>query len=261
MNIIIEYTLAGSKDFYLIGQSPVPQVRAFMDDLNLLSNSVSQTSKLLSRCSTALNTGHSTIPSIQLVPVRFLGRVIDGSLSDRNAVDGLQVIAKSFFNSSQKLFILQNLLIARIQWSLLIYEISLSHVIKLERKISTYMRKWLKLHHSILNFCFYSKLSTCPLPFKSLSSILKSSKISGHHLLRDSADHVVATINPKLKCGRWNVEGKVRECEMELNFRKVSGCVPDFGIKRVQVKANSEKGTPLTRFRRCQEKLTRKLTW
>ena len=54
--------------------------------------------------------------------------------------------------------------------------------------VSTYIRKWLHLHQSTTNLCFYSSTSPCPLPINILTSILKSCKISGHLLLRDSKD-------------------------------------------------------------------------
>lgn len=279
MNVVIEFTLAGSPKSYCIGSTALPPIRAFMDDLNILSPSISETKRLLMRCTIALKwagmklrpdksrsvvivkgrcmdstpfvSGEISIPSIQSMPVKFLGRVIDGSLSDRKAIEeldskiikGLNFIDKSCFTSSQKLWILQNLLVPRIQWPLLIYEIPVSHVAKLESKISVFMRKWLKLHHSTSSLCFYSKLSPCPLPVKSLSSILKSSKISGHLLLRDSSDPVVSSINPNLKSGRWRVGENVRATEMEIQFRKISGYSPDFGIKSPNIDLDSKKGT------------------
>ena len=64
-------------------------------------------------------------------PVKFLGRIIDGSLSYRNSsaeladklLAGLTTIDRSHFTGTQKLWILQHLLIPRIQWPLLIYEV------------------------------------------------------------------------------------------------------------------------------------------
>ena len=58
------------------------------------------------------------------MPVRFLGRIIDGSITDRKYVDelaeklsdGLKIIDKSPFKGTQKLWILQHLLIPQIQW-------------------------------------------------------------------------------------------------------------------------------------------------
>ena len=250
----------------------MPLVRAFMDDLNLLSSSVAGAQDLLACCTTALTWAgmdfraeksrsfvvvkgksmnstpfcvskpsdptdfSSFIPSIHSMPVRFLGRTIDGSISDRKAIDeldkklseGLSIIDKSSFKGSQKLWILQHLLIPRIQWPLLIYEVSMSHASRLEQNVSVFIRKWLGLHHSTTSVCFYSSSSPCPLPVKSITSILKSCKISGHLLLRDSQDPLVSNNKTDLKCGKWKVSDAVDTSESELRFRKIRG-PPQFG--------------------------------
>ena len=108
------------------------------------------------------------------MPVKFLGLIIDGSISDRKALDelheklfeGLKIVDKSSFKGTQKLWILQHhLRIPRVQWTLMIYEVPMTFALKLEQKISTLIRKWLKLHHSTSNLGFYS--SSSPLPVKS----------------------------------------------------------------------------------------------
>ena len=51
-----------------------------------------------------------SIPSIHAMPIKFLGRIIDGSISDKNSIDeietklleGLSIIDKSFFSGTQK---------------------------------------------------------------------------------------------------------------------------------------------------------------
>ena len=58
-----------------------------------------------------------SVPSIHSRPVKFLGRIIDGSLSDRNSsaelakklLAGLTAIGRSHFTGTQKLWILQHL--------------------------------------------------------------------------------------------------------------------------------------------------------
>ena len=138
----------------------------------------------------------SFIPSIHSRPVKFLGRIIDGSISDRNSLDelekklldGLNIIDTSHFTGSQKLWFLQHLLIPRIQWPILIYEVPISLAFKLEQKASVYIQTWLKLHKSITSLLFCSSAFLCPLPVRSLTSVLKPSKISRHLLLKHSQD-------------------------------------------------------------------------
>ena len=131
------------------------------------------------------------IPSIADNPVKFLERTISDALSNKYQADslslalnkGLDLISNSGHHVVQKLWILQHLLVPRLRWSLLIYEIPISVMTKLEQKISCCIRKWLRLHNTTTNISLYSSSSPCALPIKSLSSIMKSAKVSGHLLL------------------------------------------------------------------------------
>ena len=94
------------------------------------------------------------IPSIHLNPVKFLGRTISSSLFDSDVVttfinqtmDNLKAINSSPHRGIHKVWFLHHLLIPRARWPLLIYEVSLSTVLKLEQTISSFIRKWLRLH-------------------------------------------------------------------------------------------------------------------
>ena len=238
-----------------------------MDDVNLMSSTVQGTQDLLSRSLTALKWAgmsfrpdksrsiiikkgrslssapfsssvscsptdfSSYIPLIHAMPIKFLGRIINGSLSDRNSIQelrdklskGLDMIHKSPHTSSQKLWILQHLLIPRIQWPLMIYDISASVALSLEQTVSKYIRMWLKLPKMMSSISLYSKHSPCPLPLKSITSIFKSAKISGHLLLRDSRDPTISSAPPVLKAGKWNVEKSVKFAEAEIKFQNTIG--------------------------------------
>ena len=67
----------------------------------------------------------------------------------------------------------------------------------------------------------HSSIFPCPLPIKSLTSILKSSKISGHLLLQDSKDPLVSSVSPSLKSGHWKATSATQITEGELNFCKI----------------------------------------
>ena len=66
-------------------------------------------------------------------------------------------------------------------------------------------------------------MSPCPLPIKSLSSVMKSSKVSGFLLLRDSADEAISSSNFSLETGSWDVAEAVTAAESRLEFQKVLG--------------------------------------
>ena len=171
------------------------------------------------------------IPSTADNPVKFLGRTISDALSDKYEADslslaltkGLALIGNTGPLAVQKLWILQHLLVPRLRWPLLIYEIPISMVTKLEQKISCCIRKWLRLHNTTTNISLYSSSSPCLLPIKSLSSIMKSTKVSGQLLLQESADPYVSEAKVSLKSGNWSASEDVEEAKKRLNFKQILG--------------------------------------
>ena len=255
MNMIIEFALP----LQYCTVNGCPPMKAFMDDLFIMSTSTQSSQELLDRTVCALSWARmlfrapksrsivissgkilhvspfsvngQMIPSIHEKPVKFLGRSIDFTLSDSAAVDSLIqqchqaliAIDKSFHRGTHKLWILQHLLIPRLRWPISIYEVSPSTVLSLEQKISTYARKWLKLYKNITTICLYSDASPCPLPLKSLSSVLKSAKASNQLLLRESKDPCVKDNAPALKSGDLNVPQMVTDAENVMEFKKILG--------------------------------------
>ena len=90
-----------------------------------------------------------TTLSIHSRSVKFLGWIIDGLISDRKSLDKLEkklldgpnIIDTSHFTGSQKLWFLLHLLVPHIQWPILIYEVPISLVLKLEQKASVFIQK------------------------------------------------------------------------------------------------------------------------
>ena len=262
INVVLEYIFADIKTPTLTSLLS-PPVKAFMDDIFLMSSTQSTTQELLNRASFALSWARMTlkasksraiainngkvctdpklvliqgetehkIPSITDNPIKFLGRYISSDLNDKCQIKnfsealsrGLQLIDKSHHRDIHKLWILQHLLIPRLRWPLLIYEIPLSAVVKFEQKISVHIRKWLHIHNSTTDVCLYSSSSPCPLPIKSLTSIWKSSKVSGQLLLRESSDAFISDSDICLRSGNWKVDKAVRDAENKLEFQKILG--------------------------------------
>ena len=236
INIMLEFKEVKVAKF-TTNNTELPLLCAFMDNLRLMPSTASRAQILLCRCTTALtwaglefradkccseviikgrfmNTTpfsvpkannqpepSSSIPSVHSRPDNFLGRIIDGALSDRNSsaeladklLAGLTTIDRSHSTGTQKLWILQYLLIPRIQRPLLIYEVPIALAFKLEQKTFVFIHKWLHLHHPTSSLYFYSSASPCLVRIKSLSSALKASKISRHLLLRNSRSCYIYT--------------------------------------------------------------------
>ena len=100
-----------------------------------------------------------------------------------------------------------------------LFEIPISTVLRIEQNISSYLRKWLRIHRSTSNICLYSLICPCPLLIKKLSPILKS-KVSGQLLLRDSLDSNVSSANIEVTGGKWSASEEVEDAESRLEFEK-----------------------------------------
>ena len=106
-----------------------------------------------------------------------------------------------------------------LQWPLLIYEIPISTVLCFEQKISSYLRKWLSINRSTSNGCLCSSISPCQFPIKKLS-ILKSSRVSGQLLLRDSFESNLPA-NIEITAGKWSASEAVKDAESRLKFARI----------------------------------------
>ena len=173
-----------------------------------------------------------SIPSLAEKPVRFLGKYIHASIRDSGGSVlleerlniGLNILDKSLLLGSNKVWILQFLLLPQVRCIIMIYDIPLSTVERLEPRISKYIRKWLGFHPTISSLALYSKDSPCPLPFTSLSSLYKTSKTSSYLQLRDSKDTIVASSVPTVATGhKWQVSDAVQDAESILHFKKILG--------------------------------------
>jgi len=137
MNVILEFlSVCQSKTYTMGGLTELPPARAFMDDLCLMSTSTDDAQSLLNVCCKALswagmsfrasksrsvvicsgkvqtmspfyvvsseNDSKHAIPSITTLPVKFLGKVIHGSLSDKENVKTLRVQSRTLFSGSRK---------------------------------------------------------------------------------------------------------------------------------------------------------------
>ena len=90
-----------------------------------------------------------------------------------------------------KAWIYQHGLLPRIAWPLLLYEITVTTVEKLERTINKHLRKWLGVPPSFTSIGLYSRTSKLQLPFTSLVEEYKVGKARLVMKLKDSKDEKV----------------------------------------------------------------------
>ena len=175
-----------------------------------------------------------TIKSVQQKPVKMLGRWIDGVLSDRNARGeleekfnkGIKDMDKALVTGTMKVWIYQHLFIQRLGWMIMIYEISVSWIEKLETKASKFLRKWLEVSCNMSSVALYCKDSVCPLPISSLVGEFKRRKAGALVQLQQSPDTTVSDNVPGLSTGRkWLVESEVEVAKSRLRLSEIVGKV------------------------------------
>ena len=262
-NIIIEFVAAGNLSRYrLANGNLLPLLRAFMDDLSIMTTSVPNGSIACNRVDIVLNwarmkakasksrscvihSGRSlniepfsinseVIPSIQRNPVRTLGRIYDGNLNDRQAKLDLGVQVKSYLRTVDKsllagvmkLFTYQHSLLPRVSWPIMIYDVAISWVERYERSINVYLRKWLGVSKNLTSVALFSTDAPLPLPISSLTLEFKKRKVGALLQLNSSSDPSVSGNVPKLSTGRkWDVSSELQAAESDIQVARLVGKV------------------------------------
>ena len=178
MNVIVTPACEMSPGFK-IRDTETPSVKAFMDDMTVICEKRQDTGRVLTKLESAINGVRmrfkpeksrtlsitkglmeravvfriegQELPVLADKPVKCLGRWFDASLKDtergielvKKAKEGLEAITKSMLPGNYKLWCLQFGLYPRLSWPLMLYEIPLTIVEKLEQSINSKIRAWL----------------------------------------------------------------------------------------------------------------------
>ena len=125
------------------------------------------------------------IPTVQEEPVKSLGRVFDETFKDRNQEtatwkmmkESLDAIGGVFLHGRFKVWLVRFVLIPRLMWPLIMYEIGLPTVEAMERCINRLTRKWLGLPPGLSSIALYSRSAKLKMPFRSVAEEFRISKI------------------------------------------------------------------------------------
>ena len=96
----------------------------------------------------------------------------------------------------------------------------------MERKVSTFLRRWLGLPRSLSNIALYGNTTKLRLPLKSLEEEFKVTRTREVLMYRDSRDPKVAQAGVEVKTGRkWSAQVAVADAESRLRHRDLVGVV------------------------------------
>ncbi|XP_032371806.1 uncharacterized protein LOC116689383 [Etheostoma spectabile] len=179
-----------------------------------------------------LHVQEEVIPSIEENPIKCLGRWYDNSLSDRNSIastekqmeEWLRRIEKSGLPGKFKAWLYQHGLLPRLMWLLTVYEVPMTCVEGMERKINKYLRKWLGIPPSFTAVGLYIRSGQLQLPLSSVVEEFKVAKCRVVMTYRDSQDEQVRHAGIITRSGRkWAADSSVAQAESMLRLRDVVG--------------------------------------
>ena len=238
----------------------LPPIRAYMDDMTTITTTIACTKRLLEKLqgnikwarmeikpsksrSISIVKGKLTnerfqvnndpIPTVLEKPIKSLGRWYNAELRDSEQVEqlrqdtiiGLKQINKTALPGKLKLWCFQFGLLPRLMWPMSIYEVTLSHVKRLERLVNGQVRKWLGLPRCLTSIGLYSN-GALSLPISSLVEEYKCAKTRVEMTLTESRDPVVRGAAPTLVTGRkWKPSAAVAVAKTALRHRDIVGHV------------------------------------
>ena len=176
----------------------------------------------------------TAIPSIAEKPVTSLGKTFDCSLRDTASIKAtitkleawLSAVDKSGLPGRFKAWLYQHGILPRILWPLLVYEVTMSTVETLERKISSYLRRWLGLPRSLTSAALYGRSNKLQLPFSSLEEEFRVSRTREALAYRDSRDTREAAAGIVVQTGRkFKAQEGLELAESRLRHKALVGTV------------------------------------
>ena len=129
----------------------------------------------------------------------------------------LQEVDKSGLPGTYKAWSYQHGILPRLTWPMFIYDIPISAIEKLERRISSYLRRWLNVPRMLSSIALYGKGNMLQLPLTSLVEEFKVTKVRQATTLRNNRDEKVRTAGISVNTGRkWHAAEALNEAEGRL---------------------------------------------
>ncbi|XP_061589349.1 uncharacterized protein LOC133454644 [Cololabis saira] len=239
-----------------------PPIRAFMDDLTVTTTSVPGCRWILQGLERLISwarmnfkpaksrslvvrkgkvtdrfrfsIGATEIPSVGEKPVKSLGKIYDCTLKNTAALQAtseelgswLKAVDKSGLPGKFKAWIYQHGILPRLLWPLLVYDVPMTTVECFERKVSSFLRKWLGLPRSLSSIALYGRNNKLKLPFSSLMEEFMVTRAREVLLYRDSSDTKVSSAGIEVRTGRkWRAQEAVDQAESRLRHSELVGKV------------------------------------
>ena len=238
--------------------------RLFMDDINTMTETVPQTNHLVTKLSQKMKWAGLdfrlvkcrslviykgvvqnreikidgvAMQSLKDIPAKYLGKKYSQDLQEREQIKqveeqlkyDLKKIDKCKLPGRYKCWMVQHMLKPRIMWPLSIYNVPLSKVEDMQKKITKSLKRWLKIPNSLSNTCFYSTTSRLRLPYSSIVEEFKLTKARNLLIFEDSVDPCISNANITVDGGRKaDTPAEVKQAKSRLQMQEIIG-IPNKG--------------------------------
>ena len=171
------------------------------------------------------------------LPVKNLGKKYSYDLGEKQQIkeveehlkEDLKKIGKCKLPGRYKCWMVQHMLTPRVMWPLTIYNIPMSKVEEMQKRVTKSLKSWLKVPSSLSSTCFYSTTSRLRLPFSSLVEEFKVAKARNLITFEESEDICIRNANISVDGGRKaNTPGEVNQAKTRLKMQEIIG-IPNKG--------------------------------
>ena len=262
MNLVVKSTEKKSRGAKTNSSMTQPPNKAFVDDMTITTKSVVEGRWTLSELvevfewarmkfkasksrSLVISKGKVSnqyrfkvnsewIPTLSEKPVKCLGKWYRAALNDKTSIEEaynqlkewLQAVEKCGLPGRFKAWIYQHGILPRLLWPLLIYEIPISQVERMELLVNKLLKKWLGVPKSFSSIGLFSSSSKLQLPLKSVLDQYQITKVRKVMMLDNSKDSCVNSANIQIDCGRkWKASEAVSNAKQRLMHKDLVGTV------------------------------------
>lgn len=174
------------------------------------------------------------IPTLTEKPVKCLGKWYRATLNDRQSVvethnqlvEWMQNIDTTGLPGKYKLWIYQYGVLPRLLWPMLVYDMPLTAVEKMETLANKFIKQWLGIPRSFSTVGLFSTRSMLQLPLKSITDEFKVTKSRKVMMLEENKDLCVSQAGIEVQTGRkWKANEAVQEAQERLRHKDIVGNV------------------------------------
>ena len=204
MEVILKAAENSAGPANLGGGCYMPSLKAFMDDTTIICTNNEETRRMLERldvlmawcrmkfkpkksrslsvrkgkidATTIFTVANQQIPTVSQEPVKSLVSWYDSSMKDTKRWLETVELATEGLQGKLKVWCLQFMLIPKLLWPLLIYEICSTTVESIEAKINKFTRRWLGVPPGLTDVAMYCRKAKLRLPLKSILEEYKCGK-------------------------------------------------------------------------------------